>query len=339
MSKIILSGSVGIGGTNLKSDILKVQVALNQRLHLIPGIQKLAEDRSLGENPAKSKTVAAIRVFQKKIVGMSIPDGVIDKKGRTIDKINSTGTPLGKLTTFPGTKFSYRKTNITLTTCFATLPKELRPAFKKHIKKIIREMHNLGIAFGAYKKYKAGYRSFQTQYDLKTKKSKKFITNAGPGESFHNYGLAVDLGVINWVDKNGKSYNTDFWLGSMDKISGYKGFSSKIWKKRNSSGLNKVYSLKREIIHLQGVTARTNGRSSLAKCLNKAATGSMFSYQRGPNKSRTYQCKISKKAKWVNIGTAEELWAGKVKNVTINEKKTIIKHMKKAESIAKTIII
>jgi len=339
MSSITLSGSVGIGGVNQKKDIYSVQVALNQRLNLIPDISKLVEDRSLGKNPAESKTVAAIKEFQKKVVAMSKPDGTIDVNGKTHGKINSTSKNLDKLLTFPGTTFTHRKTSVSLVACFATLPKELRPTYKKHIKKIIRGMHDLGIAFGASKKYSAGYRSFQQQYKLKTKKTKKFITNAGPGESFHNYGLAVDLGVINWVDKNGKSYNTDFWLGSMDKAPGYTGFSSKIWKKRNSFGLNKVYSLKKEIIHLQSVPAKTSARSGLAKCLNKAATGTKFSYQRGPNKSSTYQCKVSEKAKWVNIGTAVELWESKVKNVTSSEKKTVITHMKKAESIAKIIIL
>jgi len=36
-------------------------------------------------------------------------------------------------------------------------------------------------------------------------------------------------------------------------------------------------------------------------------------------------------AKWVNIGTAKDLWTGKAKNVEMKEKAIIIAHMKKAE--------
>ena len=83
--------------------------------------------------------------------------------------------------------------------------------------------------------------------------------------------------------------------------------------------------------------ASTSGTESLAKCLNQAANSTEFSYQKGPGIRKIYQCKVSKKARWVDIGTAKELWSGIVKNVGVGEKKTIISHMKKAESIAKTI--
>jgi len=336
MSNVTLSGSVGIGGKNNHQDILNIQVALNQRLNLIAPMTRLKEDKSLGKHPEKSKTVAAIKVFQKKVVGFSNADGLIDVNGSTHKKINLTVAASQSpnsdgLLTFPGTNFTYKRTKKTLAECLATLPAEMRADFKSNISTIIKEMHKLGIAFGAGKKYKAGYRTFQEQYNLPPA-----ATKAGPGESFHNYGLAADLGVIDWVDNKGKSHS-DFWLGTMDEMSGYKGFSSKIWAKRNSFSGSKVHALSWEIIHLQAVPAKTSGRESLAKCLNEAAKQSDFSYQKGAGKSKVYQCKVSKSAKWVNIGTAKELWIGAIKNVTAADKKTIIGHMTKAESIAKTI--
>jgi hypothetical protein len=209
----------------------------------------------------------------------------------------------------------------------------MRTNFKSKISQIIRGMYKLGIAMGTLKKYKAGYRSFQEQYNLPTR-----ATKAGPGESFHNYGIAADLGVLDWVDNTGKSHN-DFWLTKMDSIPQYKGFSSKIWAKRNALGGSGVYNLSWEIIHLQGVAAKTSGRACLAKCLNEAAKLTDYSYQKGPSKSKTYQCRVSKTANWVDIGTAKELWGGIVKNVSAQDKATIIAHMRKAESIAKTINI
>jgi len=337
MKAISLTGSVGIGGKNNHADIEKIQNALNLILNQIPPTVKLVEDGKLGSRPEKSKTVAAIKLFQNKIVKMIKPDGLIDKNGKTHKKLNaviSSASPIASSTnllTFPGTKFTYQKTKKTLAECLATLPNEMRSSFKADISKIIKEMYKLGIAFGTIKRYKAGYRTFQEQYALPST-----ATKAGPGESFHNYGLAADLGVIDWVDNKGKSH-ADFWLGTMDSKAEYKGFSSKIWAKRNSFGSSNVHSLSWEIIHLQAVPAKTSGRESLAKCLNESAKLTDFSYQRGIGRSNIYQCKVSRSAKWVNIGTAKELWAGMIKNVNATDKKIIISHVKKSETIAKSI--
>ncbi len=184
-------------------------------------------------------------LFQKKIVHMIKPDGLINIDSTTHRKLNSTtGTDTTALLTFPGTTFTHGKTKKTVTECLATLPVEMRADFKTQISHIIREIHKLGFAFGVPKKYKAGYRTFQEQFYLPTNPTK-----AGPGESFHNYGLSADLGVIDWVDNQGKNH-ADFWLGSMDRMPGYKGFSAKTWSKRNAFGGSKVHNLSWEIIHL-----------------------------------------------------------------------------------------
>ncbi len=333
MANVNLTGSVGIGGMNNFTDVNNIQKALNQRINLIAPTVKLVVDGRLGSKPENSKTVAAIKAFQKKVVGLTRPDGLVDKNGRTHKKMNATPVVVpvtGTNTlTFPGTSFTYGRTKKTITECLATLPIEMRAEFKSDISKIIREMHKLGIAFGTIKRHKAGYRTFQEQYTIPAT-----ATRAGPGESFHNYGLAADLGVLDWVDSKGKSHS-DFWLATMDSKTEYKGLSAKIWAKRNFFASSKVHSLNWEIIHLQGVPARTSGRGSLVKCLNEAAKLTDFNYQKGSGK--IYQCKTSKTGKWVNIGTAKELWSGAVTNVTPAEKTTIVSHMKKAESIAKTI--
>ncbi|GGB21800.1 M23 family metallopeptidase [Agarivorans gilvus] len=88
MAKLQIAQSVGLGGVNTPKDIKAVQAALNQLLGLIPPTKKLAEDGKLGSKPENSKTVAAIKVFQKKVVGMVRPDGKIDVNGRSHRKIN-----------------------------------------------------------------------------------------------------------------------------------------------------------------------------------------------------------------------------------------------------------
>lgn len=88
MTKITLSDSVGLGGKNLAADIKTIQHALNQISPGLPTTPKLAVDGRLGPRPEHSKTVAAIKRFQQKTVGMAMPDGRIDVNGKTHRKIN-----------------------------------------------------------------------------------------------------------------------------------------------------------------------------------------------------------------------------------------------------------
>ncbi len=83
--------SVGEGGVNQMADIRKIQDLLNlarQRL-ITAGIRferfnRLAEDGVIG-----SKTIGAIKIFQRDIVGFPNPDGRIDPGGRTMQVLQS----------------------------------------------------------------------------------------------------------------------------------------------------------------------------------------------------------------------------------------------------------
>ena len=78
-----LSGPVGRGGRNSRSDVLEVQRLLNAcRRLLIPGAP-LAEDGIAG--PA---TVALITEFQRRVLNRPSPDGRVDPGGKTLAKLN-----------------------------------------------------------------------------------------------------------------------------------------------------------------------------------------------------------------------------------------------------------
>ncbi|WP_231613265.1 hypothetical protein [Pseudoalteromonas sp. SWXJZ94C] len=64
-------------------------------LSLITPTQKLKVDSRLGSRPENSKTVAAIKLFQSKVVNMVRPDGKIDPNGRTHSEINVTPILIG----------------------------------------------------------------------------------------------------------------------------------------------------------------------------------------------------------------------------------------------------
>jgi GH24 family phage-related lysozyme (muramidase) len=88
MANMQITGSVGLGATNNPRDIKAVQSALNQLLKLIPPTRKLMEDGKLGSRLENSKTVAAVKLFQQKVVGMHRPDGKIDVNGKSHRKLN-----------------------------------------------------------------------------------------------------------------------------------------------------------------------------------------------------------------------------------------------------------
>ncbi|MBH0059433.1 TIGR02594 family protein [Pseudoalteromonas sp. SWXJZ94C] len=116
MPAMKLIQSVGIGGANKPDDVKAVQTALNSLLSLIAPTRKLTVDGRLGSRPENSKTVAAIKLFQSKVVNMVRPDGKIDPNGRTHRKINEKLINLSAISNvsvalkIPATKASWMKT-------------------------------------------------------------------------------------------------------------------------------------------------------------------------------------------------------------------------------------
>ena len=294
--------------------------------HAVREFQKLAQ---ASYRLQSGKVVSVVVTFKGKVSGSA------DKSTRAELRLWMSKHYQVCVLTFPATNYRYQPARMSLSECLRTLPGQLRPGFRTKITTAITAMHKIGFAFGVWERPKAGYRTFQQQHTIDPSKTK-----AGPGESFHNYGCAVDLGVLQWVDEEGKVYEKDFWLGRMDAIGKYKGFSAKIWAKRNSVCPNGVHALSWETIHLQGVPANTSGRSVLVKCLNKAAqdTGDTdWQYRVGSGKN--YDCNLGDNQKWTNVGTAKNMWKTAAKGCTTEQRKKVRTHMEKAESIALTIAL
>ncbi|MBR5646474.1 MAG: M15 family metallopeptidase [Treponema sp.] len=89
---------------------------------------------------------------------------------------------------------------------------ELHPAIKPYIKLTIRDANKKGIDFTINE----AYRSFEEQDAIynSERNADKSITNAKGGQSYHNYGLAVDFKIFKEVEnKDGtksKQQNWDF---------------------------------------------------------------------------------------------------------------------------------
>ena len=88
MSSIKITQAVGLGGANNVNDVKTVQSGLNKLLKFIPPTKSLIVDGRLGSRLESYKTVAAIKLFQSKVLNMLRPDGKIDANGRTYRKMN-----------------------------------------------------------------------------------------------------------------------------------------------------------------------------------------------------------------------------------------------------------
>lgn len=219
----------------------------------------------------------------------------------------TAGTTTGA-TPVPSNQFEFsskkfRKTSKTLQQCYNQLPSEFTGTFLENVKKTIKDMHDLGFAFAPARE--GGFRTFQEQNDLK-------IQPAGyPGESFHNYAIAVDLGCWQWIDEQGVEHNYDWWLKIMSKA--YGGCDSKIWDKRDEFA--KTHGLVPglgERIHLQPANKQRVG--ILAALLNKVVAGkpggSKYKYEKPPEPKGNYKSDFGKGGDYYNIGTAKQMWAG-----------------------------
>ena len=78
---IFINKSVGHDGINQPSDVRVVQAQMNAQMP--PSLTKLVVDGNSGP-----LTIAAIRSFQKLVVGLGRPDGRVDPAGKTLRALN-----------------------------------------------------------------------------------------------------------------------------------------------------------------------------------------------------------------------------------------------------------
>jgi len=81
-----ISSSVGKGGVNQRHDVITVQTLLNDNIRKFGPLTDLKVDGLAGPH-----TVAAIEAFQRRLVGMSQPDGRVDPHGPTLKALLRCG--------------------------------------------------------------------------------------------------------------------------------------------------------------------------------------------------------------------------------------------------------
>jgi hypothetical protein len=163
---------------------------------------------------------------------------------------------------------------------------------------------------------KSGWkRSFDEQQKIAT--GGTGATHAGPGESNHNFGRAVDIGFnkFTWLKGGGQKAVDDWWLlvltkNEKDAIGNAK--AADLWKARDDIGV-KGLGLFNSILpgdtdHLQSFDDHLPNDKALADLLNRVGK---MKWEAEHKKPRRYNSDLGLGATMFNVGKATEIWAGK----------------------------
>jgi hypothetical protein len=83
MAKEYITSAVGAQKPNAPENVMVVQKLLNNHSHL-------THIRLLADGNCGPRTISAILAFQRKALAMHLPDGVVDVKGLTLERLNSS---------------------------------------------------------------------------------------------------------------------------------------------------------------------------------------------------------------------------------------------------------
>lgn len=308
-----ITASVGDGGKNTPSDVALVQAMLLKTRRAPAPAAQPSTYLSSYDGVCGNITKAAIRAFQRDfgLQGAAIAnatEGLVKLGDATwvklLDKVNSDFSDMRVL---PGA------TTVYLAATSAQLQAKLAaanaltftPAFRTKVIACINRMHALyGIAVGVCPK--GDRRTFQTQYELLT--GGGGVTHAGPGESNHNFGMAVDLGFagLRWLKRDGAvTENEDAWLHKLDAIHGNQ--SLLFWDALRAVGTSAAVGAFRGPLadrpHLQNWDdAGVSMAARLADLLTRSGT-MRWSGTRG-----SYACDLGLGGSLIPIGTAAQIW-------------------------------
>ena len=186
---------------------------------------------------------------------------------------------------------------------------KFKPGFETKVRNLITDMYKVHAIALAVGKQDGSYRSFQKQVDVGS-------TNVGPGESYHNYGLAADVYIypLQFIKPDGTQMD-----GGKSTLPNLRTFNFpawvQFWEKRNKIARNHgLFPIKGDDrVHLQGDHGKSIGRSLVA-LLNRHGT-MKWEFRGGP--PNVYGCDLGLGGKLVLVGRALEIWRGWA-NVTTN---------------------
>lgn len=314
----LISGAVGNGGANNVSDVALVQAIL------VKIVRPAATGRAAGpylasyDGAAGQGTTDAITAFQTDNGLLPANGAAPAANARTtagqVAPNDATWTKLlekvpadfADMRVLAGAKTVYLAATDAVKQARLTAAGNLTftSAFLLKVQATINKMYaDHGIAVGVCPQ--GDRRTFQEQYALRT--SGRGVTNAGPGESNHNFGGAADMGFkgLRWLRANGTvCENEGWWLAELDKVGG--GQSDKFWAALRTAGTS-IGAFRGPIgdkPHLQNWNdAGVSMAASLAALLT--ASGTM----RWTGRRGAYSCDLGLGGALIPVGNAVQIWS------------------------------
>lgn len=316
-----LGGSVGEKGANAISDVALLQAILLKTQRVATATSPAGSYLASYDGICGDKTKAAIRAFQTDHVFVSSDGtqsaakpnataGLVAPNDATWTKLlEKLAADFADMRVLAGGKAVYvAATPVQLQARTAAANAlTFAPAFRTKVLACIDRMHALhGIAIGVCRQ--GDRRDFQTQYDLLT--SGRGVTNAGPGESNHNFGMAVDLGFegLRWLQGNGTvTENETSWLHRLDPNQSLIAEALRFWDALRTVGTSAAVGAFRgpagDRPHLQNWNdAGVSMAARLADLLTRSGT-MRWAAARG-----AYTCDLGLGGDLTPVGTAAQIW-------------------------------
>jgi hypothetical protein len=328
MQKILKS--VGQGGVNDASDTALVQIMLMKanQLTSVGVAQNGYLDSYDGVCGQDTKT--AIRGFQdsqkwkpiapgKAGTAGPVPGvkpGLIEPDDPTWKAlVEQTPAAFQNLRVLPGARIAYLEgsQNQRVASVTAAYAETFATAFVPKVISCINEMHaRFGIVISVCRD--GARRDFATQDRLLNDGCG--VTNAGPGESNHNFGMAVDFGFkgLRWVHRNGTiEENEDSWLHKLDPHQTINEHAARFWDALRTVGTSPAVGLFRGPVddhpHLQSWSDKgVDMGVRLADLLTRSGTMKWSVHYVKPH--YRYRSDLGWGGALVDVGTASEIWQG-----------------------------
>ena len=321
-----LTGTVGEAGANARHDAALIQAILVHTQRPVnldarrPTYLQGGIDGTCGNN-----TKQAIRQFQtdqvfvspsrnaSQLVAGATPGRIAPGDVTWTKLVAAVQEPFKDLRVLNGSKTVYVAATSAqrVASIAAALNLTFQPVFRTNVIAVINRLYDTqGIACSVCRN--GDRRTFQTQYDIYTSKENidHGITNAGPGESNHNFGQAVDLGFkgLRWLRQNGTTVeNEDWWLHQLDPVQHATGEALIFWNALRTAG-TQVGLFRGPLKDRPHLQAWSDAGVDMANRLADLLTRSGRVRWTGGHKK--YQCDVGFGGHFYDVGSADQIWAG-----------------------------
>ena len=307
-----IKDSVGAGGTNAVHDVAMVQLML-RLVKNAKGAPYFAADYTGTPGDATENAIVAFQTDQK-LLGPPAGEksGFVGKGSQTLAKLNAAVPATYALAwIIADTRTVYLAMDAATAQKSANAVEgsaDLDPAFRGKVANLINQMHQqhkIALSIPA----SGGRRTFDQQAALSPA-----VTGAGPGESNHQYGQAVDIGFGNlrWVKGDGQLVKDNYWL-SAGGLPAAK--QNAFWAARDAIAFDKLGLFKTnkpgDLVHVRYANANVSYSRSLAALLLNAATVTKSKWEPMPGRPNKYKNDFGLGGARHIVGTAREIWAGK----------------------------